>query len=368
MLILIILSLASIAQADGPSVDLIERALLDRYEELGGVSCEFEGRGYMSKLKGTTELGREQVNFSGSFAVGAEKNAVALEVFHFYSNPKEANNNFHKVVVTWDGKRESLSEGPYGSYGGEVGVNWAYTFNETGSLERVIPINAVRCFFEDKNYEARVGGIDAVGGRPCYKLEIHSTPEITKKFGAKNSLIAVYWIDLERGAHALKIDLYFNRMAVHSRVVGVNLRRYKFEEREFWLPVEGKLQMFDGDGVLEWTEYYQVLQSSVRVSQLPPDRFKAKFKPGTIITDHLRQARFEFGQDLRQPATSRAEAGERLLEHLSKADAQKTVLDASRVANEGVEWSYILAASLTLASVLGLSVLLLRRGRTTTIS
>jgi hypothetical protein len=366
MLISTVLSLVSLLQADGTAVDSIERAVLDRYDELGGVSCEFEGRGYMSKLKGPTDLGRERVNFSGSFAVGAEKNALASEVFHFYSDPKEANNNFHKVIVTWDGKQESLSEGPYGNSGGEVGVNWANTFNETGALERILPINAVRCYFQDKNYETKFGGIEAVGGHSCYKIEIHSTPEVIKKFGGKNSLIVVYWLDLERGAHALKIDLYFNRIAVHSRVVDVVLRQFRFAEREIWLPVEGKLEMFDDDGVLSWTEYYQVLQNSVRLTQLPSDRFKANFKPGTIITDQLRQARFEFGQDLRQPATSRAEAGERLLEHLSNADAQKTVLDASRVANEGVEWSYILAATLTLASVIGLSVLLLRRGRPTT--
>jgi hypothetical protein len=365
MLMSIVLSLVSIAQAGGPSVESIERAVLDRYEEIGGVSCEFEGRGYMSKLKGPSELGLERVNFSGAFAVGAEKNAVALEVFHFYSDPKEANNNFHKVVVNWDGKRESLGEGPYGSSGGEVGVNWAHTFDETGSLERILPINAVRCFFEDKNYETKFDGIHDVGGRPCYKIEIHLTPEIAKKFGATNSLIAVYWIDLERGAHALKIDMYLNRVAVRSRVVDVVLRRFRFEEREIWLPVEGKLQMFDDDGVLDWTEYYQVLQSSVRVSQLSPDRFKAKFKPGTIITDQLRQARFEFGQDLRPPAASRAEAGKRLLEQLSNADAQKTLLNASRVANEGVEWSYVLAATLTVISVSALSVLLLRRRRST---
>jgi hypothetical protein len=99
----------------------------------------------------------------------------------------------------------------------------------------------------------------------------------------------------------------------------------------------------------------------VTLSRLPPDWFKAKFKPGTPITDQLRRARYEFGQDLRPPAPSRAEAEKRLIEHLGKADAQKAGLDASRAANEGFDWLYPLVLTVTVASVIVLSVSLLRR-------
>ncbi len=361
MLTLLALALTCSFQGEGPSAEAIQRTVADSYDQLGGLSCDYEGRAYMSKVKGPTDLGLERVNFSGAFAVGTQKQAIALELFHFYVDPKDGNNNFHKLIICRDGKKELLSEGPYGSTGGEIGPNWAHAFDETGSLERIMPINAVRCFFQDRNYETKSEGVETVDGHPCYKLSVRSTQEVMKKFGGSSSVIAVYWFDLERGAHPLKIDWYVNRTAIHSRVVEVVLQRFKLLERQIWLPVQGKYQLFDEDGSVGWTEYYQVLQSSVTIRELPADRFTAKFKPGTRITDQLRRARYELGQDLRPPPTSRPEAERRLNEQIGQADAQKAVLDASRVANEGLNWSYALVLAATVTCVIALATLLVRR-------
>ena len=97
------------------------------------------------------------------------------------------------------------------------------------------------------------------------------------------------------------------------------------------------------------------------MSDLPPDRFKAKFQKGTLINDQLRRARYQFGQDLRPPPVSRAEAETRLKEHLGKAEDQKAELDASRVAKEYTGRLYLLVLGTTAISVVLLTILLMRR-------
>lgn len=361
MPIVLTISIACLAQRDGPSIEALKQVVLESYAQLGGLSCEYEGRAFMTEQNGPTALGREWLNFSGAFAVGIEKQSLAVEQFQFYVDPALSRNNFHKVTVCWDGRKETLSEGPHGGTGGEIGANWAGTFDETGSLERIMPINTARCYFQDRNYEPKSVGADTVDGHSCYRVEVHLTQEVIKKHGARNSLIVVYWFDLERGGHALKADWYSNRKSLNSRLVDVILRRFNLPQREVWLPVEGKYQFLNDDGSVRSTENYQVLQSSVRLSDLAPDRFKAKFKPGTPITDQLRHARYEFGQDLRPPPTSRAEAQKRLSEQIEQAEAQKAVLDASRVANEGFNWPYALILVVTATSVIALTALLVRR-------
>jgi hypothetical protein len=361
MHIIVALALGGALQGNSPSVEAIQQILLESYDRLGGVSFEYEGREYTFNARSSTKLGDERMSFTGAFALGSEHRALRLELYCFFVDPKNAINNVHKVIVCRDAKKEVVTEGPYGNQGGEVGVNWAHAFDEPGSLENIMPVNAIRCYFTDTNYETKLDGVESVDGHACYKLAVHSRPDTARKRRPVNSLIVVYWLDLERGALPLKIDWYLNRPKLHSRAVDIVLKSFEFPDKELWLPVEGKVGPVDEDGSFAPTQHIQVLQRSVRLSQLSPDRFKASFKPGTPITDQLRRARYEFGQDLRAPAPTRGEAEKRLIEHVAEADAQKTALDASRTANEGVDWVYPLALAVTSTCVIALLIMLLRR-------
>lgn len=358
---LFMIALACAAQTDGPSVASVQRVIIDQYDLIADLSCEYEGRLYSSKMKGPTKLGLDQMIFSGFFALGSEKQSIAVEQYQFFTDPKFANNNSHRLTISRDGKIENLYEDARGNQSGDISGNWALTFDSSGSLERVIPINAVRCYFSDSNYLTKFDGFETIDGHPCDKISVHLTPDAMKKFRADNSLIVIYWFDLERGAFPLRVDFFLNRPKIHSRVTDVVLRQFKQQERRYWFPVEGKKEFLDDDGSVEVMEYYQVLPQSVTISPLPTDRFSAKFKPGTPITDELRKARYEFGQDLRPPAPTRSEAETRLKEHLSKANSQKELLDASRVANEASGWFYWVVLGGSALGLTFVSLVLIRR-------
>ncbi len=348
-------------QAGTTSTDALEQLVLDAQEQLNGLSFGYEGRSYLPEAGREPNLESPFAIYTGIMSIRSDKRALAVEMFHFYSDAKSSKNNFHKVIATLDGKVESLAEVPDGRKGGTIDPISVHAFQVTGSFERIMPINTLRCYFNNKDYYVLYDGNEVVDGRQCCKISAHLRDDLASRFKAHNTLMASFWIDLERDAQVIKREDYLNRTAMLSRVGQVMLKRFQIGKMRLWIPVDAIYERFDENNILQAREYYHVNQDSLKIDELNDSHFRPKFKAGVIIDDRLRAARYEFGQDLRPPPPSRREAEERLREQLGKADSQVDQLDASRVANEEHDWLNYFAVSAVLASALIGSAILWRR-------
>ena len=208
-----------------------------------------------------------------------------------------------------------------------------------------------------------------IDGHPCHVISF--------TFGAvpsdiKNCLVERYWIDLQRGAHALRREQSENGKLM-SRTT-VELKQFNASDRsgrKIWLPYHGigegylfgdsKKTTYEADPT-QVTDTWLLPDSLKFPADLPNSRFSVKYKPGTPITDSLRQAAYQFGQDRRPPAKTPIEAQKRLEEHLAEADAQKDELKASSAARGGAGWAGWLPWATAIGAVATLLVVLIRRG------
>ena len=117
----------------------------------------------------------------------------------------------------------------------------------------------------------------------------------------------------------------------------VELAPFKAGGTEVWMPVSGKgLGYMALENKLpivtkEPGEFVtiKVVDGTMEFNKKPgPEVFTIKYKPGTPITDHLRQMTTEFGQQTIGLKPSKADAEKMLNEQVTRAEAQKKELVA----------------------------------------
>jgi dsDNA-binding SOS-regulon protein len=193
---------------------------------------------------------------------------------------------------------------------------------------------------------------------------------IEKEEDASNGRVVskTFWIDLKRGGHVLHCEERWGDDLV-KLMTGVRLESFEAEPgKSVWLPVAGhregrvtldpndlKKPVFLDEPV--YVENYRLLASSLRWNQgLKDDRFSVKAKPGDLVTDALRQARYEYGQYMvrskaEKPKRVTDEEVEKNLDRMLKdADVLARELKASSPQREGASW-----LSLSLWAAAGLS-------------
>jgi hypothetical protein len=201
-------------------------------------------------------------------------------------------------------------------------------------------------------------------GRPCKVLKIALK-------GVPDSLIFRYWIDLARGGHVVRMECYLPGKVLQS-TMSITLSSYKLNGADIWMPTYGEYAGYSGveDGKPVITkepaglQTIYVVDGTMAFNTHPgPETFTIKYKPGTRISDHLRQLNTEFGAQKIDAKPTKVEAEKMLKEQIAKAEQQKSELVVASDP-EGFDWWPWTAWGMSAVVLVSLVALILqRRGR-----
>jgi hypothetical protein len=154
------------------------------------------------------------------------------------------------------------------------------------------------------------------------------------------------WVDMARGCHPTRRESYSAGSLVSRATVA--LQQFSLPSGgPIWLPVSGTVEGFaevDDNKKLYFasevqnTEVLKIMTNTLQINRHPGDgAFALKYRPGTPVTDSLRDLRYEYGIQ-KTVAGTRAEAEEQLREQLRVAEEQRSELIASSQSREGMRW------------------------------
>ena len=119
--------------------------------------------------------------------------------YEFFTSPKDAINNSHKVYACRDGKVETLVETPFGSTSGGIGINWGGALQQTCSIDAVFPVNAFRYYVLDKDRSSPRRGRRDDRQPPLLQNRCPHPSRDGEEVRARHALEVVYSFDMERG-------------------------------------------------------------------------------------------------------------------------------------------------------------------------
>ena len=196
---------------------------------------------------------------------------------------------------------------------------------------------------------------DQFDGRPCKVVEVASKE--------RSWLIKRYWIDLARTGHAFRSESYSPEGA-RSGWTEVKFERFQVGAQEVWMPVSSESAGYVAakDGLPIFTKEQTsstliwVVGGTMLLNQHPGrEAFSIKYKPGTPISDTIRQMETEYGQNKVPPRPTKVEATRMLDEQLKRAEEQKSELVAVP-ASGGTNWLSWAAGGFLVLTVTGLWV------------
>lgn len=208
-------------------------------------------------------------------------------------------------------------------------------------------------------------GWEKLGDRNCLKIGLNLGSQAR----------SLYWIDVERGAHPLRIEEWRSGN-LRSRLSDVNLSLFKAADRaDVWLPVAAIYETFmSGEKLLkepQVREVYRVLQDSVRINEPIDD---AAFEPAKL-NDKTRPKlnvplarQFEEAVNRPQPPPAKVDnetIQEELDRRLEEAQAQARMLEAEPLAQYNARQTLYLqvAVAIVAASLLAAAFFLMKRGQ-----
>lgn len=357
--IILIAILPVTSAADGPPAGDV-RSLLATIEALQqpieDFRCEFEGAEYArGPVAAQRKVGADGVadRFGGTFLW--KRGDVRSETMHRRA-PDGYITRESVVIRRREGKAEQVSRVndsvmPVASILAPKDLDRS----GPGHLEQIFLTDYLKQLAADSRYELRVSD-DVVEGDPYKALDVAIA-------GIPDSRTGRYWIDLRRGGHVVRAEGYGSDQAILSRL-DVKLARFKVGDVEAWMPVSGEYASYAAfeKGSLALTKEptvlstVNVLQSTLQFNKRPgPEAFTLKYKPGTPVSDHLRQMSYEFGRQTIGLKPSKADAETMLNEQVARAEAQNKLLVASP-AQDGDGWSWMIwgFGGLALAGSIGL--------------
>lgn len=188
-----------------------------------------------------------------------------------------------------------------------------------------------------------------------------------------------YWIDLARGGHVIHHEERRGNDLL-KLMTGVRLESFEIAPgRSAWLPVAGRWEgriALDPDDFKKvsfldepvYVENYRMLTNSVRWNRgLKDGSFSAKAKPGDVVTDALRKAKYEYGQYLQRSKAEKPkplsdeEVAKNLDRMLQDGDVLSRELKASSPGREGASWFALLPWGVAGLAAVGLVALVFGR-------
>jgi hypothetical protein len=303
---------------------------------LSSLYCEYEGERLEDKQAVGNDTGLYQ-RYSGIFRYKAKDkyvNDIYLDYLANKINPKRRIAT-QSILSTESGTQIfSRANGSSGMV--EARHVTSVDFEVTGSYGTIFLVRSLRENLKFDKKRLVVEGTEVVGGTPCERYAIVMGE---KPYSIETGLVERYWVDFSRNGHVLKKE-WWNGGRLLNVVSEIELKSYGGESERVWIPVKGKsTNLYNGVKTSE--EYYRVLQGSVRVGGIIPDRqFTVRYPVGTPISDQLKGVFYEFGQDRRPPPETSSEAQARLNENLAKAAEGRAELVAASWSRGGwINWA-----------------------------
>ena len=338
-------------------VDLIESL----QPEIRDFRCEFEGTlrlesNEVKKIRGLREDGLYNT-FSGAFIWKAGGN-TNLDVLHRHEPTGEIT---HEQLVFTDDEAQHLirlEDRPLGS--GTIENPNITNSDRSGSLGEIFLIESIKRLVVMIGMEATLSE-ETIEGRPCTVLSItqQSTGMLLQKF----------FLDMKRGGHAIRRESYSGEENLVSRS-DITLDQFEVDGVTVWMPVSAEIESHSSikDGKPFFpkeptsVEKIYIVGGTLQFNRNPPaSAFSIDFKPGTPISDKLRRARYEFGQQKPSARTTVEEAEGMLREQLAAAEAQGKELVAVSPARRRFRWSSMFVWVFGVVALASSLILVLRR-------
>jgi hypothetical protein len=227
-----------------------------------------------------------------------------------------------------------------------------------GCLGRIFLIDKIKREAADDQLELSAED-DETAGHPLKILNVALK-------NVPGSLLHRYWIDLRRNGHVVRFEGYAPGKIMNSRI-DIKLASFKIDNAEVWMPVFGEGR---GYGALvdkkpivtkdpTSLETIYVVDGTMEFNRHPGrDVFTIKYKPGTPISDNLRQMTSEYGQQKIGLKPTKVDAEKMLNQQLAKAEEQKEELVVASTSG-GFDWAGWAAwgmGALLLVSLIALGV------------
>lgn len=209
---------------------------------------------------------------------------------------------------------------------------------KVGSPERIHWLHYFRGRHDDIKDTYRFLGWEKIDDRRCVVVAYDENPRLEPRFKS----LSRYWIDLERGGHPLKVEVYEYGGGLVLKFDQIRLQEFvAADSTKVWFPVQGEVKSYKTRDLKvaknpQYIEKYFIVPSSVLVNAPLPDKF---FSIVDIATQNLspetaeiRRLRQEFESKLKNAKLSRTDpvsVQTRLDAELAIADAQQRQLDAS---------------------------------------
>jgi hypothetical protein len=291
-------------------------------------------------------------NFQGSFAYRSD-GAFFQDVLSRKISPS-AGLLVRETGAILNGKTDTLLFVPDRNAGNPTSANVARPYVLAAVVGSPLRINFISTFLNPKglvftNYKCH--GYEHINSHRCLHIEFNTVPNAVGDTAPRTH----YWIDLERGAHPLRVE-YRRQGRLVSRA-NIELQEIETaEDKSLWFPIDGTVEKFALNG--QWfdnpilRDRIHVVATSLRInSGLKDSVFSIGSSGGVADTSSLRRLREEF---FRQPPPPKFRTDvkgvqERLERDLAKANAQAKMLDASRP--EGPDWLMISQLGLGIAAL-----------------
>jgi len=333
---------ASPAGPGSPEVASLLATIESLQQPLDDFGCEFEGRmQFMGRVAESSkaELGEDGIaeSFSGSFLWRRGGDVRSDSLHRRGSDNKISRETL--VIRASEGQAElydRMVDTPLGQ--SVVQKPKDIRYRQIQSVGRIFLIDDLRSDVADDIFEAVVHD-DQLEGRP------HKVVDVSLKTVPK-PLMLRYWIDLSRNGHVVRQESFGPDKTMNGRA-DIKLESFKIGNAEMWMPVRmeqtGWAAMEKGSPIVtkEPTSLQTVyIVAGTMVFNRHPgrDAFTIKYKPGTPVSDHLRQMETEFGQQKIGLKPTKVEAEKMLKEQLKQAEEQKSELVAVPTSG-GVAWS-----------------------------
>lgn len=207
------------------------------------------------------------------------------------------------------------------------------------------------------SYHYEFLGWESIEGHRCLKVRLNFIPDDPKPKSEAD--YRIFWIDLERGGNALKVELHSTKGLI-SRCDGIKLESFSVGGKTHWIPIGGQRSMFPRSPT-EFSqtpvtrESYEVVSGSVIINQGVPDAFFSASKrsrlPRGTGTEKLQASlahmslatQFEQAADAvpeEEKRTDPVALEKKLNRMLDEAKKQGTLIEASSSASLTSDWLY----------------------------
>jgi len=315
--------------------DQLQQLLRTAFEPFRDVTFVYEGS---LKALGDTSDG---YNYQGSYSFRHD-GATLLDVIEQPLRADRALTNTTHFML--HGKLHSSSKildvittDPIVSKGGPGALN------QPGSPERFLLLWFLQTLETPADYSYECLGWEALRDRRCLKIKLDSSKD--QAFDKK--WFFLFWLDVERGCHPLKVEFRHN---AELRYVTEDIVLTMVEAQdgtELWLPTRAKTTTYS-KGSPAFVESYSLVNGSLQLNRnMGDEQFSAKARYDVAGTPEMQSLRAKIGREPLR-GTDPAAVRQRLENALANADRQAGRLEASSSLRADWNWTFVLQSFLVL--------------------